>query len=228
MKKVLLTFLAILMVISISIPPSVSAAGTEGIPKELSPELIKVVNEHIDLKGKSYKILNQKELKDKISKQDFALVKDKLKETNNLLKSNDKFEKQSDDTFLFEISDEEVQNKLKEAGYDFNLNAESDQTYTEGQIGIASAWDYNGYNRFYLKWWGAEIWLSKTVVGNLAGGTVTAGSIALGIIIPGVGWAIAIGVSTWIVGMYGSYNAKPIVVGMQWNGEPRYAWIQTP
>lgn len=57
-----------------------------GTSKELSPELIKVVDEHIDLKGKSYRIVNQKELKDKISKQEFAIERNKLKETNKILK----------------------------------------------------------------------------------------------------------------------------------------------
>ncbi|WP_404407913.1 hypothetical protein [Jeotgalibacillus malaysiensis] len=228
MKKIFLTLLAIFMVTSFTISPSMSAATAEELPMELSDELIEVTNEHIELKGNSYKIVDHKELKDKISKQDLALVKEKLKETNQYLKTNNKLKKINNDTFIFEISDEEVQKQAEELGYDFDLNIEADQAYTEGQIGIASAWDYNGYNRMYLKWWGAEIWLSKTVVGNIAGGTVTAGSIFLGIVIPGIGWAIAIGVTTWIVGMYGSYNAKPIVAGVQWNSEIRYAYIQTP
>lgn len=121
-----------------------------------------------------------------------------------------------------------MQKQAKDLGYDFDLSIESSAPYQDGQFSMASAWDYNGYNKFYVKWWGVEIWLSKTVVGNIVGGTVTAGSIILGIVIPGIGWAIAIGVSTWIIGMFASYNAKPIVAGVKWNGDFKYAYIQTP
>lgn len=228
MKKIMSMLLAFLILVSFAIAPGVNAA--ENSEELISKEIIEIVNPYVKVTEESFKLTNVKELKGKISKKEFKQVKEQIKQSNIILKENNKLSKVNEDTFLYEINDLTVKEELEAGGYEYDLEKSTSIEYkSSSNFEVeSSGWDYNGYNRLYVKWWGVEVWLSKTTVANILAGTVAAGAVLLGIILPGIGWAIGIAVSSFIIGAIAAYNAKPIVVGVNWAGKIKYSYFQTP
>lgn len=228
MKKIISTCLIMLLVANILMMPLAKAESLNENQlgsNALTEELIELVNPYVEIKNGKYNLTNISSLKKEISKREIELVMERIKEVNTLVKEHKKIE-QSSDSFIYEVSDEEMQKLANEAGYEYTteiLNVQNDNI-----LSTYSAWSYNGVNKLEVFWWGVEIWLSKTTVGNIIGGTVTAGGVVINILLPGVGWTIAIAVAGFVIGATGSYYAKPIVVAYNWLGEQKYAYVQTP
>lgn len=228
MKKIVSTFLTLLLVANILMVPLAQAESLNENQlgsNVLTEELIELVNPYVEIKNGKYNLTNISSLKKEISKHELELVKERIKEVNTLVKEHKKIE-QSNESFVYEVSDEEMQKLANEAGYEYTTEIPVAQN--DNMLSTFSAWSYNGVNKLEVFWWGVEIWLSKTTVGNITGGTVAAGGLLLGLLFPGIGWTIGIALAGFVIGAVGSYYGKPIVTAYNWLGEQKYAYVQTP
>lgn len=160
-------------------------------------------------------------MKTKISKDELEKVEEKLTEINSLLMQNADFEKINNKTFEVEITDKEIEERANELGYDFDSEKSVGDSY-DIQPPSSDEMEHdiqpnasNGINKIKVHWWGYEIWLSKTSVSRIAQGGVATASLILGIMVPGIGIAVALAANTlvwsWVIdgkarAIYFQYN----------------------
>lgn len=66
----------------------------------------------------------------------------------------------------------------------------------------------NGINKVKFHWWGYELWLSKTSVTNILSGGISATALVPGLLIPGVGIAIALAVNAYVWSIFAGQKAR--------------------
>lgn len=235
MKKVIINVVVLFLVIGL-VAPSVSAKSNKEqvteINSTLSQELINTVDPYIEVKKNSFKLTNSSELKKKISQSELELVEESLLQTNTALKANKDLKKVNNNTLEFKITDKELKTKVEKAGYKYDLNPkeastelDKDSLSFDKSSGMQLATAYkNGVNKVIWKWWGAEVWLSKTTVANIVGAGITGASVIVGSAIPGLGHAIALAANTFVLGaVYSSQYARAKVIGITYNGIVLYS-----
>lgn len=213
MKKYFLILLVGVMSFSI-IPFNVSANFENSnenmsFENELSETLIEKVDPHVKSNGYSYELFNLDKLERKISKSDLIKVEKKIVEINLLLEKNNEIEKVSNNIFEVEMTDEELKRRSENLGYD-NFKLDESIDYSNDYQNYYAKSTKNGINKVKFYWWGYKLWLSKTSVGNILSGGVSAAALVLGILIPGVGIAIALAVNAYIWGIFANQKARAI------------------
>lgn len=207
MKKFIVTFLTLILIFSMVAPDisanSKSASESDNFQNGLSEELIEKVNPYIKVDGITYELSNVDILETKISKNELALVKVKIFEINSLLEKNENLKKTSDNTFKVEMTDREL-------AMEIGLNKSITKTPLVFDEGIQTYATKNGVNKVEFHWWEFEIWLSKTSVTNILTSGIATTLLVLGLLIPGVGIAVALAINGYIWSIFAGKKARAI------------------
>lgn len=207
MKKFIVTFLTLILIFSMVAPGisanSKSASESDNFQNGLSEELIEKVNPYIKVDGITYELSNVDILETKISKNELTLVKEKIFEINSLLEKNENLKKTSDNTFKVEMTDREL-------AMEIGLNKSITKTPLVFDEGIQTYATKNGVNKVEFHWWGFEIWLSKTSVTHILTGGIATTVLVLGLLIPGVGIAVALAINGYIWSIFAGQKAQAI------------------
>jgi hypothetical protein len=233
MKKHFVLASTIILATSVTLPAVSNAQSNQQVTeysnqsKILDEETIKMVDQYIIIENNKFKITNNKELKEKISKSNLNKVKKQLDEVNKIVAKNDSIKKINKDTIQVKMTDEELKAKLEKSGYEYDLDIEnkidntklnsfSSLNQSDGiQLLAASS---NGINKVDWHWWGAEVWLSKTTVNNIINAGIAGGSVVLGALIPGLGAAALIALNGYIGSIYAGKYARECIFNVNWMG----------
>ncbi|MEC1157994.1 hypothetical protein [Cytobacillus horneckiae] len=215
-KSFLYLLLVATLIIGFAISPGVAAASTEN---EFSDQLIEKVNPYIKINQNKFIIVNEEGLRSNISYSEYLQVKESLEEVNRMLKENPKLEQIDKFTFAYEITDEEIKEIAAKEGIEFDPNG--GEEYDDDNTILKQ-----GVTKLGIKWWGYEVWLSKSVVQHMLGISISACGVFLGALLPGIGWAIAIAIATYVQAHFTLKKAKAIVTGYNWKGQEKYVRLQ--
>ncbi|SDB84142.1 hypothetical protein SAMN05421734_101390 [Pelagirhabdus alkalitolerans] len=145
-KKSFISFLVVILFIGASSPSHVSAEINESNPteSELSQETISLADNYITVTNNQFVIDNGDKLENEIGEKEFNIVKNLVKENNQLLKEN-------------------WSNNIEKKGDKFT---ESVQNKQSGQF-TTQAVDTSKYIDIDYTWWGMQIYFSSSAVTHL-------------------------------------------------------------
>ncbi|EIM08337.1 hypothetical protein A1A1_01358 [Planococcus antarcticus DSM 14505] len=211
MKKFLYSLIVSAMLISL-VSPSVSAQSQVAPVQEyeqvnFTEELIEKVNPYIITKGHTYELSNLDMLKEEISAEELAAVEEKIAEMNILLNQNDKIKELDNHVFEVIVTDDEIKEEFEANGNE-NHELSNSLEYIDKYPTYSTLSTKNGINKVKFHWWGYELWLSKTSVTNILSGGIAATSLVLGLLIPGVGIAIALAVNSFVWSIFAGQKAR--------------------
>jgi hypothetical protein len=221
-----------------ALAPSVSAHTSQEVEgnqntsqqsENLSDALIDTVNPYIVVKDNKFQITNLEELKTKISSTELNEVRDQINYVNENLDKSDNVSKLDENTMEVTITDEELKSKAEKAGFDYDLGTESNVTsnITSVTSSLNTSDQFqtmaykNGVNKLNWKWFGAEVWLSRTTVINIINAGISGGTIVLGVLFPAIGTVMLIALNAYIGSIYVGKNARACIVDVNWAGEPK-------
>ncbi|WP_433957951.1 hypothetical protein [Cytobacillus horneckiae] len=218
MKKSFLYLLVTTLMIGFAISPGVAAASAEN-EYEFSDQLIEKVDSYIKIKQNEFIIVDEAGLRSNISYTEYLEVKESLEEVNRMIKENPNLEQIDESTFAYEITDEEIKEIAAKEGIEFDPTGGEEY---DGDNTILK----QGVTKLVIKWWGYEVWISKSVMQHILGISVTAAGVFLGVVLPGIGWAIAIAIATYIQSHFTIKKVKAGIWGYNWKGQEKYFKFQ--
>ncbi|MBU9721619.1 MULTISPECIES: hypothetical protein [Bacillaceae] len=173
----------------------------------LSEELVKVVDEHITIIDNAFVLTDIDTLRSNITSDEYELIVKVISETNESIKLTNNSMETEDNTFTAEITDRQAQLQMIKAGYNVNL-----QTSSGLEFGTLST--NEGVTKVVWRWWGPEIYLSRTVVQNIILHGTGVGLAAIsGLVSGGVLTAVGFYIRGVLIGHFISEsNIRPIVI----------------
>ncbi|MBO1004532.1 hypothetical protein [Pseudogracilibacillus auburnensis] len=158
-----------LIVMVILLGSSVSFGSTSYASEAKNTDtFIDIADDYVNLENNQYKIVNEDELKKKISKEELVEVKNLIKESNNVLAEMDKKNYDviiENDEYTFYFTDKELESILEEENLlNSNENNLNEENINEENISLLAKKE--GVTKVKLHWWGVAIWLSKTFAKN--------------------------------------------------------------
>lgn len=223
MEKFLSSFMSILMAFSL-LAPSISAQNisskiTTSIyddyanSKILDDKLLELVEPFIEIKDGIFVVNDILESRGIISRKELEIVQERLDFMNEQLTeySSGELTAQSDNTFVIEVTDEEVERNLQKAGFDINLS----EYDTDDQI-LMNGNDYQlsskeGVNKIVYYWFGMDIYLTASSVNLLTGVGASVAGVALAAMFPFLSpyaLTIVVALAVWV----GQQGQGPVII----------------
>ncbi|WP_047980526.1 hypothetical protein [Ornithinibacillus contaminans] len=180
MKKFLFSFMSILMVFSL-LAPSISAQNNSSSGDITEPiyddyansvitddKLLGLAAPFIEIENGSFVINDISALREIISEEELEMVKKQLEQTNELLaEAETEGLVQDDNTFVLEITDEEAERRLQEAGFNVDLSSYTPDDYEQIEGSGYQLSSKEGVTKIVFAGLAVDIYLSKSVVNNL-------------------------------------------------------------
>lgn len=188
-KKTVATLLAAVVLFNLGITEVFASTNDKNLVQaamfggELNEEIISKSNPYINLdKNGLFEISNYDELSQVLTEMEIELVEKQIININIELKSS--------------INASDAENvSIDESSKLVTIYAKDALMPTSTEEGV---------NKIEWQWFGVRIYLSKSVVNHIINAGVTAGATYIGIQFPGVGTAIALAISTYLITEFGT------------------------
>lgn len=206
-KKIVATLLTAAMVFNLGMTGAFASTDDQYSVQpvifggEITEEIISKADPYIDLgQNGLFEISNYDDLSQVLTATEIELVEEQISNINIELRNS--------------INASDTENvSIDESSKLVTIYAKD----TEDVLMAASGKE--GVNKIEWHWFGIRIYLSKSVVNHILNAGVTAGATYIGIQFPGVGTAIALAISAYLITEFGTQHISRAIyvdVGLKW------------
>ncbi|MFS0824716.1 hypothetical protein [Bacillus sp. 1P02SD] len=216
-KKLAVLVLSFALLFTGVVTPSIASANGGNANNsyaltEVDENVKAIADPYIVAKNNKFTIVNEKELKAVVSKEEYKAIDNQLKTVNAMVRDLAKESKveTTDSKTIVVTSAIEGDEVIVDDSSEFEFST------------MAQSWTnikkYAGQNKIIFNWSDIDIWLAKWVVGSILVGTVTAGAALLVKVFPALSYSVAVAVATGVSVYLAGEFARPAYLNYTYGG----------